>query len=76
MPLHLLAHARAKISADWPGFAAASTDKFQDDTSHVRLGCSNPWKVQDLGLGVGLLWKLWILLCWAAVPAVGGLGAD
>lgn len=45
----------------------------------VRLSHSDPCKVQDQGLGVSLIEKLWALLCWPAAPTgvhESGLGAN
>lgn len=35
----------------------------------VRLDRNTPWNVQDPGLGLGLLGKLWAFFCWAAATA-------
>lgn len=49
-------HARATVSANQPSFATASTSKCQDRVQVVS-DWSNPRKMQDPGLGVGLIEK-------------------
>lgn len=38
------------------------------DVVHVRLDCSTHWEVQDLGLGMSLVWELWVFPCWVSAP--------
>lgn len=52
---------RARICVDWPPFAAGSAGKGCDREQI----CSTPWKVQNPGLGMDLVGKLWAVLCWA-----------